>query len=329
MSTVLNRLRRAQKTLGLWTHVKSRYWASILNNYGVPPTGIRTSQDGRLFISQLNLSLVRSKHEFVLEGFECAIQLAKIGAIFEIDASEVLHVSIEGITVVARGKEDLFILGEIYVSGTYDFHLAGEFVLLDVGMNVGHASLYFAQRHPDCVIIGFEPLKPTYDRALANFAANPEISTRILHYNFGLAGEDNEFEVDYSDVVPALSSVYGLPLEHKTYLTTRREKLKVRDASAVFDEVNAAHPGHRVVMKIDCEGAEYGIIDRLIERGKLANVDMLMVEWHKLAPEHDPLQLRNRLSAQGFSSVIQDVASAPAGLLYSFRTAEVSTTVTA
>lgn len=42
----------------------------------------------------------------------------------------------------------------------------------------------------------------------------------------------------------------------------------------------AALPPTGVILKLDCEGAEYVLLDRLITRGLDERLDLLLVEWH-------------------------------------------------
>jgi FkbM family methyltransferase len=55
----------------------------------------------------------------------------------------------------------------------------------------------------------------------------------------------------------------------------------------------------KVILKMDCEGAEYTLIPHLIETGAIEKVELLLIEWHKpeggmleangVAPIHVPV----------------------------------------
>jgi FkbM family methyltransferase len=53
--------------------------------------------------------------------------------------------------------------------------------------------------------------------------------------------------------------------------------IELRDAAAWFAEHVDA--GDEVVMKVNCEGAECDLLDRLIDTGEIAKVDELLVHW--------------------------------------------------
>ena len=64
-----------------------------------------------------------------------------------------------------------------------------------------------------------------------------------------------------------------------------------RGSTAMFDVhaiVTSAREtlGGPLVLKLDCEGAEYGILERLIEQGSDRLVDFAWVEWH--GPDREP-----------------------------------------
>jgi hypothetical protein len=70
------------------------------------------------------------------------------------------------------------------------------------------------------------------------------------------------------------------------------------------------------VAKIDCEGAEYEIIDSLYHSGKLNAIEAIMMEWHRDGPDH----LLRVLTNAGFtvlSCSTSDVARQ--GMIYALR----------
>ena len=49
-----------------------------------------------------------------------------------------------------------------------------------------------------------------------------------------------------------------------------------------------------VILKMDCEGAEYTLIPYLVGTGAIERVELLLVEWHK--PEGGVLELKDGLA---------------------------------
>lgn len=58
------------------------------------------------------------------------------------------------------------------------------------------------------------------------------------------------------------------------------EQIETRDAAEVFLPILSRHQGCNIVLKMDCEGEEYGIVRRLFDTGILARFSFIMLEWH-------------------------------------------------
>ena len=70
--------------------------------------------------------------------------------------------------------------------------------------------------------------------------------------------------------------------------TTEEKKhlkdLHIKDVSEYFAK-NVEEYGGTFVAKIDCEGAEYEIVQRLDQTGLLTKINIYMIEWHVRGPE--------------------------------------------
>jgi FkbM family methyltransferase len=223
---------------------------------------------------------------------------------FELDQRQRLLLTVDGIRCFIEGEEDLFIVDEIFAQKVYRFQTRSPVIVWDIGMNVGVASLFFAQQPNVVAVHGFEPFLPTYRQAAENFSLNPALSGKIRPYNHGLGARDG-----------TMSAIYSY--EHKgssgTHSRTARvadagqlETVKLRNAGEVLEEIISQHPGKQIAAKVDCEGAEYEILECLAASGGLKSLSSLMIEWHDLGPE----KLLKYLTELGFVSfAIDDPAS--------------------
>ena len=161
-------------------------------------------------------------------------------------------------------------------------------VMWDIGMNIGLASLYFATKD-DVVVVGHEPLQKTYQLALENSMLNPELSKKIAVFNYGIGGSDRIEIVEYCHEYKGSVGIRGLVGDANLRRTIlgidekstefSKDDLMMRKASDVLESIRSAYPGLPVVAKIDCEGAEYEIIDSLYHGGKLTDIEAIMMEW--------------------------------------------------
>jgi FkbM family methyltransferase len=192
-------------------------------------------------------------------------------------------------------------------------------VVIEIGANVGFASLFFARQLPDVIVEGFEPVPATYERALKNLSLNPELAKRIRLHNYGLAADDSEAKILFDRQRPGNATL----IKENLFTASVAEEVpvKLRRASDVIREVRDRHSGRRVIVKIDCEGSEYQILDELESSGSLRQIDCVLAEWHRVSSTVNGGCLRSVFARNGFLACISDrfATGAPVGMLYAFR----------
>ncbi|WP_148299392.1 class I SAM-dependent methyltransferase [Komagataeibacter kakiaceti] len=79
----------------------------------------------------------------------------------------------DGISFYAKVRDDINLIGEIFLEKVYRFERRRPTVVMDVGMNIGLVSMQFAKNPTVQKIYSFEPFPSTYDRAIANLSSIP------------------------------------------------------------------------------------------------------------------------------------------------------------
>ena len=82
----------------------------------------------------------------------------------------------------------------------------------------------------------------------------------------------------------------------------------------VFLPIIQNHPECNIVLKMDCEGEEYGIMEELSEKGILNMISFIMLEWHYKGKD----SLLTCLEKLGFSYWCNDKTK-DMGLIYAYR----------
>src|SRR5450432_198188 len=210
---------------------------------------------------------------------------------------------------ITRGKarialenvDDFLTVYDVYASGHYhrlESVASPGCVLWDIGANIGVTSLIFAQNHNVKQIYSYEPMPHTFSCAVRSLGANPDLQTKILLENLGVGSSDGELQISYTkkakaaigvaDIPPRLKMLYRIkPADMETVT------IQLADASKVLRGIRTRHPGAPILLKLDAEGAEYGIIDRLAETGDLKEISAAAIEWHS-DPGEDYLTSRLR-----------------------------------
>lgn len=151
--------------------------------------------------------------------------------------------------------------------------------IVDIGANVGAASVMLAVKHPEARIHAFEPGPAPLELLQRNAAPFPAI---VVH-DFGLGTDDTEQRLYRSQWDPMSASL--LASAENTPLS---DLVRVRRAGPALASLGATTID---LLKIDTEGFEVPILEEL---GHLvAGVKVIYVEFHS---DHDRLRLDERLA---------------------------------
>lgn len=244
--------------------------------------------------------------------------LTDLNANFARDASRpgAEVVTLGDIAISAKSEEDYFILTEIYHNQSYNFDFRERTVVIDVGMNIGAASLFFASRPGVEHVYGFEPFITTYALAQDNFRRNPTLGAKITAHNFGLSHRNSTESLPYIEERKGSLGVNGLPHNFTpSRKDVRIDTIELREATAALRPIVDAHPNSAIALKIDCEGAEYDIVDNLAASSLLARFCPIMIEWHRRGPR----ELLSALNKCGHRTLILGDVPRTSGMLYGVK----------
>jgi FkbM family methyltransferase len=182
------------------------------------------------------------------------------------------------ILVSFRGTlDELHALTEIFVERCYDTPRQEATTILDLGANIGIASLWMHTEFPQAIIHSYEPdpevfkvLKKNMDRILSAKAYNVAVADHIGTLEF------------YSSERSFSSSIYSVP-----------SSKKIKVATTTIDQA-VLHIGGAVdILKIDIEGAEFSAFE---VANNLRNVSYIIGEIHPEKAKRDTASLVNSLS---------------------------------
>ncbi|MHC4619284.1 MAG: FkbM family methyltransferase [Planctomycetota bacterium] len=173
-------------------------------------------------------------------------------------------------------------IGEILVSETYNLSCKDDSVVIDIGMNRAIASLFFAAKENVKKIYAFEPFEPTLTLAKKNLDLNPELNKKIQTFPYGLGKKDTILEIPYSvNVSDCMSTTRTISVKKNV----RIETVTVKDAAHMLAPIFEENKDHRIIIKCDCEGAEFEIFERLNEGNLVGKIDAVLMEYHFEKPD--------------------------------------------
>lgn len=216
----------------------------------------------------------------------------------------------KNLTLCGKSDNTLWTGVDVLCKQDYNFDADSDFVMIDIGLNIGLTSLYSAQKENIIKIYGFEPFMPTFKQAQQNLKLNPVLAEKIEIFNFGLGDSEKTLDIHYNPQLPgSMSSV-----SDKFSDCTDVEKIAIKKASDVIGEIVTKHK-ENIFLKIDCEGAEKEIVPELDKAGLLKKIKIIIMEWHYENPQY----LVDILRRNGFTTFCNHAAINYQGMIRAVR----------
>jgi FkbM family methyltransferase len=215
---------------------------------------------------------------------------------------------------------------EVFIENIYNIKLpANHAVILDIGLNVGYASLYFSQMNEIDHIYSFEPFEGTFQEARENINLNIAARNKITIKNQGVSNYNGSIKV------PLLESGSAVGSTNQKFIENNLSNIKggqftevqvqIVDIKDVLNDIIAENLGQPIYIKLDCEGEEYQIMSSIEENGLLASISGFIIEWHLRGP--DPLisiLSKNNYTMLHFPRHIDiGIKEAETGMIYAFK----------
>lgn len=214
------------------------------------------------------------------------------------------------IEIAVNTFDELSNIREIYGEYSYRFFTGDDSkkcVLMDIGANIAGASVWFAQMQQAEAVYAYEPFMDTVKSAMYNISNNPSAAQKVELFPYGLGTEEEKKTIGYNpgmtcglstlkDINQKAFNIYkgwGMVSEENN----KECEIVIKDICKEIEIVINKHPGCLLVIKMDCEGSEYGMVERMHDSGLLSKVSILMLEWHY----NGSGQIEKRLKENGFT----------------------------
>ncbi|MFV5694948.1 FkbM family methyltransferase [Flavobacterium sp. LB3P122] len=222
--------------------------------------------------------------------------------------------SFNDLKLYIESPEEFFIVKEVFIEKDYNLLSDESFVVFDIGMNIGISSLFFALNKNVSKIYSFEPVVTTYNQALYNLELNQAYSNKIETFNFGLGGSTRVEKVLYNSQAKGNC---GIRLDSSLVIDRNNAKeieIDIKNISDILPDLIRKHSKQKRVLKIDCEGAEYEILQKLNDVNLLKDIDVLLIEWHdKGAKILEDILIKNNFR------LISRFLTPITGMIYAFK----------
>ncbi len=189
------------------------------------------------------------------------------------------------------------LIREIFVENCYAFEASrGDPLVFDCGSNIGLSVLYFKHRYPAARVVAFEPSPHTFRILEENLRRNAVCGVRAVNKALGREPGLASFYFSADDLAEPSQGLVRNPRIRG--LADCVEVPVVRLSESIDEPVD--------FLKIDVEGSEEGVLEDLVESGKMALVHGLALEYHHhLPPGTDKLSRVLRLLEEaGFTYTV-------------------------
>ena len=204
--------------------------------------------------------------------------------------------------------ESLRTVIEIYGKHQYFFDIGKPTVVIDIGGNIGIASLFFAALPWVEKVLAYEIIRTTHELAVRNSQRNEYALGKVQCFNQGVWIENRSSKIKFAGFGDVSSGVHLVN-------ESEGEPVELIDAARLIESCYQGNPDKAIVVKMDCEGAEYEIIEALFNSGSLGLISALIIEWHELGPE----TIIAKLKQAGFVICTNRIDSSnQCGLIYAF-----------
>lgn len=236
-----------------------------------------------------------------------------------------LLLKLKNIQIKVNSKDEFNNVKEVLLDQIYNYFLndGKKDVILDIGMNIGDSILYFLQNDNVKKIYGYEPFRRTFELAKENLKLHLKNTDRIEIFQYGISNKNEKRIIDYNSDMSCDQSTISETCEkaYEFYLkwgiieekNKERELIIVKKASDVFKPIIKKHHDNNIILKMDCNGEEYNILEELLKEGILSEISFIMLKWHYKGKE----LLLQYLKQAGFSYWCNDKEK-NMGMIYAY-----------
>lgn len=144
------------------------------------------------------------------------------------------------------------------------YRLGPDSLVVDAGGYRGDWASEINRRY-GCSVRVLEPIKQFYHRIADRFAGNH----RVQVYNFGLGAVAGT--ADFGIQNDSTGKFAG---------ATEREVVRIEGIEDVMKEIGR----DLGLMKLNIEGGEFEVVEKLLDTGLIARIQNLQVQWHPVVP---------------------------------------------
>ena len=208
---------------------------------------------------------------------------------------------------IRTDSTDIMQLATVWLAEDYkitDFSINDNDIIIDIGAHIGLFSLFASQYCKNGKIYCFEPIKENYDILTENIDLNK--IKNLIPFNYAVSKESNHKKI-YLNSDDSAHSIFP---SGENFIEVKSTTIK-----SIFDEnqINNCN-----ILKLDCEGAEYEIIDS-IPKEYFFRINKIIIEYHLASKKPELYEnLLKKLEDLSFKIKIEKITD-DMGMIYALN----------
>jgi len=269
-----------------------------------------------LWFPELKFSIHPRRHLFVLKTIRNIYQLNRLTSCNIKREADSILINVQDCRFYVNTVEDIYFLCDTFGQNTYNVVFPKKSVVMDIGMNIADTSIYFANKKNVVLVRAFEPFTPTFNMAVRNIKLNPGVASKIEPLNYGLSDTHRRLKCEYSPTCKGSVGIGGFVKSARKHVKDAcTEEIEIKPVAEEVLKAKKDFPGYALVLKVDCEGAEFEIIASLARENLLSMISVILLEWH----DKSPLEILQTLRNANFTVLLKDDVNQNIGMLYAFQ----------
>ena len=147
-----------------------------------------------------------------------------------------------------------------------NYNLTPDSVVVDAGGYHGEFAKTINNKYGSIIFV-LEPLQSLHENIETIFRLNP----RVIPLNYALAARTEQADISLEGDASSLHTNSGLT-----------EKIQCVDVQEFFETNNIETVD---LLKLNIEGAEYDVLDRIIELDLLPRINNIQIQFHRFVPD--------------------------------------------
>lgn len=158
-------------------------------------------------------------------------------------------------------------------------------VVVDVGGNIGEDIEAFLAEHKQASIFTFEPTPHFFSVLQDKFGKNPRVNIS------NVGASDTSGEADF--IVEGFHGWGTSGVDHS--IQGEHVQVHLQDVDDILNSVQQKIGYVPDVVNINCEGCEYAVMQRIVDRGWLGKIHYIQLSWHTPADIMDRVAKRCKI----------------------------------